>query len=357
MASWFTATTHTAAMDQNQNFKVGSPNVFIEAAKDALWSLQAWLTQCMSSRTKTININGTQYNIIKYLSEGAFSYVYLVSDADNVYALKKITNGGFEGEVGCYQRFKSKYIISLLNYSIQDGAINLILPYLKKGNLQDYINLNSTLDERMSLQLFSGVCQGVQVLHNHYPAHSHSRSSYPPSSIDQDVNDEEGDQPGHVPYAHRDIKPGNVMLADDGTPVLMDLGSCIKARVRIHNRSQALVQQDMAAEHSSMPYRAPELFDVKSDTTLDEKVDIWSLGCTLYALAYSHSPFEDPKQAAQGGSIAMAAQSGRFTYPANDTHSDTFKAIIEACLKIDPSKRPTINQLISMTEHALSVGV
>lgn len=65
------------------------------------------------------------------------------------------------------------------------------------------------------------------------------------------------------------------MLADDGTPVLMDLGSCIKARVRIHNRSQALVQQDMAAEHSSMPYRAPELFDVKSNTTLDEKVDIW----------------------------------------------------------------------------------
>lgn len=235
MASWFTATTHTAAMDQNQNFKVGSPNVFIEAAKDAresaillcllfsnspaVWSLQAWLTQCMSSRTKTININGTQYNIIKYLSEGAFSYVYLVSDADNVYALKKITNGGFEGEVGCYQRFKSKYIISLLNYSIQDGAINLILPYFKKGNLQDYINLNSTLDERMSLQLFSGVCQGVQVLHNHYPAHSHSRSSYPPSSIDQDVNDEEGDQPGHVPYAHRDIKPGWVAFAHYYTPL------------------------------------------------------------------------------------------------------------------------------------------
>ena len=30
-----------------------------------------------------------------------------------------------------------------------------------------------------------------------------------------------------------------------------------------------------------MPYRAPELFDVKTDAVLDEKVDIWSLGCTV----------------------------------------------------------------------------
>jgi hypothetical protein len=66
------------------------------------------------------------------------------------------------------------------------------------------------------------------------------------------------------------------MIADDGvTPVLMDLGSCMKARIPIENRSQALLQQDIAAEHSTMAYRAPELFDVKTGTTLDEKVDIW----------------------------------------------------------------------------------
>ena len=33
--------------------------------------------------------------------------------------------------------------------------------------------------------------------------------------------------------------------------------------------------QDIAAEHSTMAYRAPELFDVKTGVTLDEKVDIW----------------------------------------------------------------------------------
>ena len=33
------------------------------------------------------------------------------------------------------------------------------------------------------------------------------------------------------------------MLSDDGTPVLMDFGSTIKARIMIRDRNQALVQQ------------------------------------------------------------------------------------------------------------------
>lgn len=33
------------------------------------------------------------------------------------------------------------------------------------------------------------------------------------------------------------------MIADDGSPIVMDFGSTIKARVEIANRSQALVQQ------------------------------------------------------------------------------------------------------------------
>jgi serine/threonine kinase 16 len=88
------------------------------------------------------------------------------------------------------------------------------------------------------------------------------------------------------------------MLADDGSPILMDFGSTVKARINIENRSQALYQQarlpsihtyifvyssmqDIAAEQSTMAYRAPELFDVKTGITLDEKVDIWVCGLTL----------------------------------------------------------------------------
>lgn len=88
-----------------------------------------------------------------------------------------------------------------------------------------------------------------------------------------------------VPFAHRDIKPANVLIADDGqTPVLMDFGSMARARVKIQTRQQALFEQDLAAEKCSMPYRAPELFDVKTGSTLDEKVDIW---VRLFLISFS----------------------------------------------------------------------
>ena len=58
-------------------------------------------------------------------------------------------------------------------------------------------------------------------------------------------------------------------------PVLMDLGSVSKARVEIRSRKEALAAEDEAATKSSAPFRAPELTQVPSQITLDERVDIW----------------------------------------------------------------------------------
>jgi len=157
-----------------------------------------------------------------------------------------------------------------------------------------------------------------------------------------------------TPWAHRDIKPGNVMISDEGEAVLMDFGSAIKARVNVETRQQALVQQDIAAEQSTMPYRAPELFDVKTGTTLDEKVDIWSLGCTLFALLYHYSPFESTVQTEQGGSIAMAVLNAQYKHPTTGgQYSEGVKKLIDAMLKVNPADRPDIHQLIEMTDRVL----
>jgi serine/threonine kinase 16 len=162
------------------------------------------------------------------------------------------------------------------------------------------------------------------------------------------------------------------------TPILMDLGSCVKAQIPIENRSQALSQQDIAAEHSTMAYRAPELFDVKTGTTLDEKVDIWvcglvpwfggssltdsvtmqSLGCVLFALVYLHSPFENTQTTEQGGSIAMAVLNAQYKHPTSD-YSQGLKTLIDSMLKINPQERPDIQQvtLLPYSNHTIVAHV
>ncbi|KAM0791956.1 hypothetical protein ACM66B_004207 [Microbotryomycetes sp. NB124-2] len=157
------------------------------------------------------------------------------------------------------------------------------------------------------------------------------------------------------PWAHRDIKPANIMISDDGTtPILMDFGSALPARIPIPNRSVALFQQDLAAEHCSMPFRAPELFDVKTGQDLTEAVDIWSLGATLYAMAYGTSPFETAQQSEHGGSIAMAAMSGKYSFPDDGTYSQGLRELIKMMLVVDPRQRPDIDQVIAATEKVLA---
>lgn len=47
------------------------------------------------------------------------------------------------------------------------------------------------------------------------------------------------------------------------------------ARVKICGSSEAQRLQDLASERCSMPYRAPELFNVESYCMVDERTDIW----------------------------------------------------------------------------------
>ncbi len=102
-----------------------------------------------------------------------------------------------------------------------------------------------------------------------------------------------------------------------------------------------------------MPYRAPELFDVKTGAEITEAVDIWSLGCTLFAMAYHHSPFETPQTVEQGGSLALAVLNGAYKFPSSDHYSEATRQIIKACLATDPKARPDIDALIDLTEKAL----
>ena len=76
----------------------------------------------------------------------------------------------------------------------------------------------------------------------------------------------------------------------------MDLGSVGPARIPIRSRGAALDLEDSAGIKCSAPYRAPELTQVASHCDIDEKVDMWSLGCTMYCMAFGWSPFENARE-------------------------------------------------------------
>lgn len=78
-----------------------------------------------------------------------------------------------------------------------------------------------------------------------------------------------------------------------------------------------------------------------------------SLGCLLYALAYSHSPFETTQTTEQGGSLAMAIMNAQFRYPRESPYSENLKTLINSCLKVNAGDRPSVDELIQTTEGLL----
>ncbi|KAG5950637.1 hypothetical protein E4U53_004692 [Claviceps sorghi] len=225
----------------------------------------------------TLRIKSRSFRMLRLLGEGGFSYVYLVEDTATrqLYALKKMRCPlGAESvrqamrEVEAYGRFAHvPGIISAVDHAVatERGAagdeasgapttVYVLLPYYRRGSLQDMINANvvqrTSFPERHLLGLFLGVCRAVRAMHE-YQA--------PPERMqmgDEADEADEADEPEPEPrqplmqsaplpsssssssppppsYAHRDIKPGNIMIDDAGsTPILMDLGEPIRHIVR-----------------------------------------------------------------------------------------------------------------------------
>ncbi len=72
--------------------------------------------------------------------------------------------------------------------------------------------------------------------------------------------------------------------------------------MQFSSHKEAARLQDFCAEACSILYRAPELFNISIDSQLSEAVDIWSLGCLLYAMLFHAPPFQ---QAYYDGSVAL----------------------------------------------------
>jgi serine/threonine-protein kinase len=83
---------------------------------------------------------------------------------------------------------------------------------------------------------------------------------------------------------HRDVKPANIMLTADGIAKLADLGF---ARER---SDRAMVKRERGLTIGTPYYMAPEQIEARED--VDARVDLYSLGATLYHMVTGKPPFQ-----------------------------------------------------------------
>jgi len=296
----------------------------------------------------SIMVEEVKYKVKHELAEGGFSTIDLVEDTrtGREFVIKRITCHSTEDqniaikEIQMHRQFGDhRNILEVVRSDITGTAdivhnttsqVNIVLPYFQRGSLQDELDKRcerkDPFPEEMLLRMFLGVCLGVEVLHS-----------------------------ADTPVAHRDIKPQNILLDKDMTPVLMDLGSACPARVTITSMKEAQYLQDTASERCSMPYRPPELFSVSSKCEIDERTDIWSLGCLLYAMCFYKSPFETVMT--RGDSVALAVQNSNIAVPNHSHYSDAVHDLIRELTNVDINFRPNIKSVIEKTEAALDAAI
>lgn len=205
------------------------------------------------------NIKG--YEIHEQINGGGFGAVYRAgqSTIGREVAIKiilpKLANKPdfirrFEAEAQIIARLEHPHIVPLHDYWRDPNGAFLVMRYLRGGSLHHYIQNRGPFEVEEAVTLFSQIAQGLHVAHRNQ-------------------------------VIHRDIKPGNILLDEDGNGYLADFGIA-KDHATTHN----ITEPDSLV--GSPEYLAPE--QARSETVTPQ-TDIYSMGVVLYEMLTGEHPF------------------------------------------------------------------
>ncbi len=210
-----------------------------------------------------------RYQIIKSLGEGGMADVYLAVDTilNREVAIKMlrgelsndpVTLLRFQREANAASKLNHPNVVQVYDVGEYEGRHYIVMEHVRGRTLKQLIQLRGALHKEEAVNIMKQVVSAVQHAHEHH-------------------------------IIHRDIKPQNIMIKDDGTVKITDFGIALA-----HDAVQ-LTQSDSVL--GSAHYLAPETTRGEPATN---QIDIYALGIVFYELLSGDVPFhgDNPVQIA-----------------------------------------------------------
>lgn len=210
--------------------------------------------------TKGQKIND-RYEIIKTIGEGGMANVYLANDTilDRKVAIK-VLRGDLSNDEKFIRRFQREAlsvsnlshpnIVEVYDVGEEDGQYYIVMEYIEGKTLKQLLKKRETLSLPEVIDIMLQLTDGL----------AHAHESY---------------------IIHRDIKPQNIMILDNGLVKITDFGIAMALNATQLTQTNSVM--------GSVHYLPPEQANGKSATV---KSDIYSLGILMYELITGSVPFK-----------------------------------------------------------------
>jgi eukaryotic-like serine/threonine-protein kinase len=212
---------------------------------------------------------GQRYQILKKLGEGGMADVYVAQDTllhrdvalkvlRGSLALDPVALLRFQREAHAASALSHPNIVEIYDVGEEEGQHYIVMELIRGKTLKQLILQRGALEKKEALAIMEQLVEAVREAHLHN-------------------------------IIHRDIKPQNILIKDDGTVKITDFG--------IATVSDALQLTQTDTVLGSVHYLAPELARGESSSF---QSDIYALGITFYEMLTGELPFkgEQPVQVA-----------------------------------------------------------
>lgn len=260
------------------------------------------------------------YTIANQISGGGFSIVYLAHDehkqpvaikeylpsalvlrtegsivqatsADNMATFRYGMKCFFE-EGRALANISHPNVVSVLNFFRANDTVYMVMKYERGRTLQEHIQANKgCVREGFIRRVFAELLNGLREVHTHK-------------------------------LLHLDIKPSNIYIRMDGSPVLIDFGA---ARQTLTN------EKPLLSPMYTPGFAAPEQY--KNREHLGPWTDIYSVGASMFACLAGFAP-----QAADARLKSDKLVSAKKLW--DNKYSDQLLVLIDQCLHLDYMERP-----------------